>query len=373
MNKNLKYLVIILFTLSLLPAKRDRLTGDGVILKQEPYSIEEINKLEELYDNGNLKALETLINIYKDNNQIYSIRLAALDIIKFIDSPLVINALQETIQNSEFIELEFFSKTLEILSDKNQLESTDAFITGLANSENMIIDLRIEIIDAISQNGTEDAILTLIDLYEISQSNYIRMNELISLTLGNMDDDRSIPILMKIAQDKSINIRIRNQAVEILSKKNAPELVDFFIEMLGDPETNEEMLTFINNTMGDIYNDRLVMALVESFETGKNRYFATLHSVMASLENYTNPQIKPAYIEVALTEEFPRLLRIKAIQNLGNFNDPAVLDDLIPMLGNPENYIYYFEILNLANTLNVKDEYMDLIRNTSHHTMLNNQ
>ena len=199
------------------------------------------------------------------------------------------------------------------------------------------------------------------------------MNELMSLTLGNMDDNRSIPILMKIAQDKTINIRIRNQAVEILSNKNAPELVDFFIEMLGDPETNEEMLTFINNTMGDIYNDRLVMALVESFETGKNRYFATLHSVMTSLDNYSNPQIKPAYIQVATTNEFPRLLRIKAIKNLSNFNDPTVLEELIPMLSEPDNYIYYFEIINLANELNVKDEYINLIRSTSHKAMLEKQ
>ena len=46
--------------------------------------------------------------------------------------------------------------------------------------------------------------------------------------------------------------------------------------MLGDPETNEEMLGFINNAMGDIQNDRLTIALLESFQTGKNRYFANL-------------------------------------------------------------------------------------------------
>ena len=369
MIKYIKYLTIILIISSFVSAKKSRLTDDGIILKQEPYSIEEINTLEELYIAGNINALETLIKIYKSNEQIYQIRSAALDILSDIDNPLVFDALQETIENIEFIEFDFLRKSMEILIENEQLESTNTFISGLSNSENKIIDLRTDIIKAIGDNGSEDAILTLIDLYEISLSNHTRMNELMSLTLGNMDDNRAIPILMKIANDKTLNIRIRNQAIEILSKKEAPELVDYFVEMLGDPETNEEMITFINNGMGDIYNDRLVLALVESFETGKNRYYASLYSIMTSLESYNNPQIKPAYIQVAITDTFPRLLRIKAIQGLANFEDPSILGQIIPMLNNPDNYEFYFEILNLAKKLNASNEYINSIRMAGHNAM----
>ena len=374
MIKYIKYLFLIVLILSSLNAKKNRLTNDAIILKQEPYSIEEINKLEELYltEEDNINVLETLINIYKNHNQIYSVRIAALDVLSKIDNPLVIDSLQETIENIEFIEFDFLVKSMEILHNNNDLNSTNSFIKGLANSENKIIDLRTKIIESIGKNGSNDAILTLIDLYEISLSNHSRMNELISLTLGNMDDDKAIPVLMNIANDKNINIRIRNQAVEILSKKNAPELVDYFIEMLGDPETNEEMLNFINNGMGDIYNDRLVLALIESFETGKNRYFASLHSIMTSLDNYDNPQIKPGYIQVALNDSFPRLLRIKAIQGLANFNDYQVLDEIIPILKNPNNYEFYFEILNLINTLNAPEKYNNMIRKIGHKAMENN-
>ena len=374
MIKYIKYLFIIIIVMSFVAAKKNRLTNDATILKQEPYSLEEIEQLKELYlsEEDNIKVLETLINIYKDHNQIYNVRMAALNILSEINNPLVIDALQETIENIEFIEFDFLIKSIEILHANNSLNTSESFIKGLKNSENKIIDLRTKFIDSIGENGSEDAILTLIDLYEISLSNHARMNELMSLTLGNMNDDRAIPVLMKIINDKNINIRIRNQAVEILAKKDAPELVDYFIEMLGDPETNEEMLNFINNSMGDLHNDRLVLALIESFETGKNRYFASLHSLMASLNNYDNPQMKPGYIQIIKNDSFPRLLRIKAIQGLANFNDPTVLDEIIPILDNPDNYEFYFEILNLVNMLDAPEIYKNKIRKIGHQAMKDN-
>ena len=54
---------------------------------------------------------------------------------------------------------------------------------------------------------------------------------------------------------------------------------------------------------------------------------ADLHSIMDSLEDYKNPNIKPVFVEVAKTDGFPRLLRIKAIQSLAYFEDQAVLDE----------------------------------------------
>ena len=375
MIKYIKYLFIIIIVISFVAAKKSRLTNDATILKQEPYSLEEIEQLKELYlsEEDNIKVLETLINIYKDHNQIYNVRMAALNILSDINNPLVLDALQETIENIEFIEFDFLIKSIEILHKNNSLNTSESFIKGLKNSENKIIDLRTKFINSVGENGSEDAILTLIDLYEISLSNHARMNELMSLTLGNMNDDRAIPVLMKIINDKNINIRIRNQAVEILAKKDAPELVDYFIEMLGDPETNEEMLNFINNSMGDLHNDRLVLALIESFETGKNRYFASLHSLMTSLNNYDNPQMKPGYIQIINNDSFPRLLRIKAIQGLANFNDPTVLDEIIPILDNPDNYEFYFEILNLVNMLDAPEIYKNKIRKIGHQAMKDNK
>ena len=353
------------------PRDKKRLLGKSFVIKQEPYNPEEIYQLKTLYEFGNQSALEVLIQIYQDKNQLYDIRILCLDALSTIDNPLVKDAIKSTVENVEFIELEYLIKSIEILNNYGDLQSTNSLVTGLKNSENKIMDLRETIVNAIGENGSNDEILTLIDLYEISMSNHSRMNELLTLTLGNMDDDRSIPLLMKIASDKNINIRIRNTAVEVLSRKNAPELVDYFIEMLGDPETNEEMLGFVNNAMSNIQNDRMTMALLESFQTGKNRYYASLHSIMSAMDEYNNPQIKPAFIEIATTEGFPRLLRVKAINSLANFNDSQVLDYIVPILENPSNYEFYFDILDLANKLNADEKYMNTIRNAAYKAMLN--
>ena len=370
MIKSYIYIVALIIFSSVLYSKKDKnLLKDSIIIKQTPYTIEEINTLKELYDAGNYQALETLVAIYKNKNQLYNIRIKTLNILSTIDNPIIQEALEESLTNTMFVESELFYNSLNALLEYNDINSTETFIKALSKSEEKIMELREQIIDKIGENGSEDKILTLIDLYEISQSNHSRMNELLSMTLGNIDDDRGIPILIKIANDKSINIRIRNKAVEILARKNAPELVDYFIELLGDPETNEEMTNFINNAMGDIHNDRMIMVLLESFQTGKNRYFANLHSIMNTLENYNNPKIKPAFIEIALSDNFPRLTRVKAINSLKNFNDVEVLNQIIPILDNSENYEFYFDILNLAKDLNANNAYINDIRKAGFNAM----
>ena len=373
MNKK-HFLVLSILALTIIWGKPSkRLTGKSIIIKQDPYTSEEIYKLKDLYDAGNHSALEVMITIYQNQNQTYDIRILCLDLLSSLDNPLIKDALKNSIENMTFLDLEFLAKSIDILKNYNDLESTQSLVNGLSMSENKIMDLRETIINAIGEIGTTDEIITLLDLYEVSYSNHSRMNELLTYTLGNMDDDRGIPILMDIANNKNINIRIRNTAIEILSRKNAPELVDYFVEMLGDPETNEEMLSFVSNAMGNIQNDRMIMALLESYQTGKNRYFANLHSIMSALDDYNNPQIKPTFIEIATTDGFPRLLRTKAIKGLQNFKDIGVLDYLIPILENPDNYEFYFDILELAKKLDAPEDYMNMIRNAAYKAMLDSK
>ena len=169
--------------------------------------------------------------------------------------------------------MEIMKKALKILIGFNSPESTAGLVEGLSNSEMQIMDLRAEIIESIGENNSEDKVITLLELYEISLKNHQRMNELLTLSLGELDDDRAIPLLMDIARNDEIDLHIRNRAVEILSRKNAPELVDFFVEMLGSPGSNDQMLNFVNNSMCIVERDRLLMALLESYQIGKNRYY----------------------------------------------------------------------------------------------------
>jgi len=346
----------------------------SIILIKDPYTMDDLNKYRQEFNSDLPGATDILIAIYKDKNQVLSVRLEALEILSTnSDNPVLKSALKETIENTEFIEIEITKKSIEMLLDFENLNATDTFVNGLQNSITKIMELRSQFIEAIGENHTKDKVITLLDLYEISLKDHQRMNELLTLSLGELDDDRSIPLLMEIANDDEVELHVRNRAIEILSRKNAPELVDFFIERLGSPGSNDQMLEFIHNSMGVVEQDRLVMALLESYQTGKTRYHAMLHSIMGSLEDYNSPDVKPVFVEVATTEGFPRLLRIKAIESLANFKDVTVLDDLIPILENSYNHDYYYELTNLANALNADNNYKQKIKEASFKAMQSNQ
>ena len=66
---------------------------------------------------------------------------------------------------------------------------------------------------------------------------------------------------------------------------------------------------------------------------------------------------------------FPRVLRIKAIQSLAQFNDKEVLDELIVILEDPHNYDYFYEISNLSKSLNLEYEFEQKFRKAAYRAM----
>ena len=376
MKKGLYIFIIFSLTLSIVFAKKDRSkrnkkSNDSIIQLRDNFTFEDIEKLKDSYNAGSEKALNKLIAIYRDINQSLSIRLAALDGMSNSEDPNLQIALEEVVKNADFVSDELMKQTLYTLVQLESKSSSEAITEGLRKSEEKIMDLRTIMVDAVGENNTEDKILTLLELYEVSVYNHQRMNELLTTTLGDLDDDRVMPILMDIARNNELNMNVRNQAIEILSRKNSPDLVDFFVEILGSPNSNDTMLDFIHNSMGIENRDRMIMALLESYQIGKTRYHAILYSVIEGLEDYNNPQMKPLFIDVAKTNGFPTGLRIKAIQSLVNFNDETVLDELIPILNETENYKFYYEINTLAEKLNANELYINKIRQAGFNAMQN--
>jgi len=343
------YLLILIFT--------------SCAVKHSTYTLEDIEKHRTLYtQKGKRKSLSTLVDIYVDNNQPHETRLQALRVIAEINDPIVIDALQSSIGTASLIDLEIMIESVETLVKFNQTNSVDSLVMGLANTEKKVMDIREAIINGIGENGTDDEIYTLLELYEVSRTNHARMNKLLTLTLGGMDDDRVIPFLMQIANDKETEIYTRNRAVDILARKESPELVDFFIEMLGDPVTRDKVNEYAMNVLGEFNDERMIFALLEAYQTGKHQYYAMLNTLMKSLGEYKNPAIKPVFIEIAKTDGFPRSLRIKAIRGLAEFNDPSTVDDVIKILSYPSNYIYYNEIITLLKELGVYENYKSELR-----------
>ena len=317
------------------------------------------------------RALIKLISIYKDRNQPYDIRVEALRALAESRHPLVIEAIQEAISDASMIELDIMLHSIDILAQFGEEKSTPAFISGLQTTESKIMAIRESIISGLNKNGSEDEIMTLLDLYEISKTNFIRMDRMLSVTLGQMDDDRAIPVLMEIASDDMVDIKTRTIAVEVLAKKQAPELVDYFIQLLGEPSSRHRLNEFTLSVMGDIDNERMILALLESYKNGKSQYHSLLNSVLATVEEYQNPEIIPLLKEVAVSDALPNGTRLKAIKALAKFKDERSMDAIVEMLEDPRNYVFYYDILMVIDDFGGYNEFKNRIRTVGHRAMLN--
>ena len=298
-------------------------------------TMEDVNTQRDLLLDGKRAPITLLINAYNNNNLNYDVRMASLEALAESKDPLVIEAIQKSIRNAELIDLDMMIKSIALLAKYGDTESINALTSALKKSEAKIMNLREVIVTAIGENGSDDHIITLLELYEISRINLQKNSQLLAIALGNMGDDRAIPVLMEIAQNKEHNLITRKLAVDILAKKEATELVDYFIELLGDPNTRQSMNDFALEVMGDLDNQQMILALLESYQIGKQQYYSMLIRLMDIMSEQNNVQLKPVIIEVALTEHLPYHIRIKAIKSLANFGDPSVVDKIIILLDEP--------------------------------------
>ena len=174
---------------------------------------------------------------------------------------------------------------------------------------------------------------------------------------------------MEIAKNKYLSVSVRNRAVEVLSKKQAPELVDFFIEMLGDPASRDKVNEYAFDVMGEIPEERMLLALVEAYQVGRHKYYALLNTVMHNLDNYNNPEIKSIYLEIAQTADFPSNVRLKAFRGLMRYSDTEVIDGVIKLLNDSQNYIYHNEIMEMLYQYEVYDLYQQKLRMAAFNAM----
>ena len=335
-------------------------------------TMEDVNTQRELLSDGKRAPITLLINAYNNGNLNYDVRMASLEALAESKDPLVIEAIQKSIRNAELIDLDMMIKSIALLAKYGDSESIGALTSALKKSESKIMDLREVIVTAIGENGSDDHIITLLELYEISRINHQKNSQLLAIALGDIGDDRAIPVLMEIAQNKEYDLITRKLAVDILAKKEATELVDYFIELLGDPHTRQSMNDFALEVMGDLDNQQMILALLESYQIGKQQYYSMLIRLMDIMSEQNNVQLKPVIIEVALTEHLPYHIRIKAIKSLANFGDPSVIDKIIILLSESKNYIFYEHIVELILSMDVMPEYESQLREASFKAM-NNQ
>ena len=329
----------------------------------DPDFLNRVQELKSAYRGGNIRALDELIEVYKDSDLHVKLRVAAGKTLAQTQHPRALHAISEMVATTTAVDYTLLNESISMLGMFSENpKAANALVRSMRKMEKRTNEVHIALVKSLNRVRTKDQILALLDLYEVAKSNMARTERLLTETMGAIGSDQVVPVLTSVARDPKINIGIRNKAVEILGKKNPNDVAIAFAELLGDPNTNLEVREFALNTMKGVKEENLVLALLNTYNMGKTQYYSLLNTMLAALGEFDDPEVKKAVIEIAHSNDYPTDIRKKAIDNLAAFNDPSVVDGLLPMLEEKENYIYYDNIINMVYALGEEKKNAESVR-----------
>tara|TARA_B110000444_G_scaffold251190_1_gene278677 strand:- start:675 stop:1811 length:1137 start_codon:yes stop_codon:yes gene_type:complete len=329
----------------------------------DPDFLNNIQKLRTAYQDGNIQALDELISLYNDDEQHPKARIEAGNALAKTQHPMALNAISKMVKTTSAVDFSFLKSSIEMLSlFKENPRASTAMVEAMHILEDRTNDMHITLITNLKKVRTKDQILVLLDLYEVAKANMSRTESLLTESLGALGTDQVVPVLTAIAKDPEVRVGIRNKAVQILGKKNPEDVAIAFAELLGDPSTNLEVREFAINTMAGVKQENLILALLQTYNSGKSQYYTLLKTMLNALGEFDDPDVKKAVIEIAINSDYPIDIRKKAIDNLGTFKDPSVIKPVISILSKKENYVYYDNILDMIYLLGEEKIWAEEVR-----------
>ena len=326
-------------------------------------TFELIDKLRIAYEDGRIQALEELISIYNDSSLPFEARIEAGKVLGDSQHPTALNAIAQTVSSGAALDITFMKESIKLLTKfRENPKAAEAMIQGMENIELKTNSLHMTLVRSLNKIRVEDQVLALLDLYEIAHANVERTDLLLAETLGAIGTEEVVPILVSIAKNPGIKIGVRNRAVEILGKKDPADVANAFAELLNDPATNLEVREFALKTMRGVKQENLILALLNTYNAGRNEYYSLLNTLLEALGNFDDPQVFKAIIQIGLTDDLPIDLRKKAIESLGGLNNPNVIPRFLPLLADAKNYTLHGSIVQMVGRLGKQDLYHEEIR-----------
>lgn len=326
--------------------------------ESDDVSYELLEKLRTDFSEGKLQAIEEMIAIYNDTNQPFDVRIAAGKALAETQHPTALNAITETVGEAAALDVTFMVASIELLAEfKDDPRAADAMVNAMNKVEEKTNSLQMALVQNLNKVRTKDQVLALLDLYEISRNNYNRTERLLTETLGALGTDEVVPILTQISRDPNVNLGIRNRALEILGKKDPSQVAGAFAELLGDPQTNLEVQDFALNTMKGVKEENLILALLQTYRSGKDQYYNLLNTLLEALGEFKDPSIQKAVKEIAMNDAYPQDIRVKAIDKLSDLGDETVIPSLMPILSDPNQFNLHSAVIQTVKNLGVYETY----------------
>ncbi|MGY8780145.1 MAG: HEAT repeat domain-containing protein [Fidelibacterota bacterium] len=322
-----------------------------------------IENLRTAFSEGKLQALEEMIAIYNDSNQPFDVRIAAGKVLAETQHPTALNAISETVGEAAALDVTFMVASIELLAEfKDDPRAADAMVGAMNKVEEKTNSLQMALVRNLNKVRTKDQVLALIDLYEVNRNNFNRTEKLLTETLGALGTDEVVPILTQISRDPDVNLGIRNRAIEILGKKDPSQVAGAFAELLGDPQTNFEVQDFALNTMKGVKEENLILALIQTYRSGKDQYYNLLTTLLEALGEFNDPEIRSAVKAIAMNKEYPFEIRMKSIEKLSDLGDNTVIPTIMPILSDYEQYKLHPAVIQTVKNLGQYELYEQEIR-----------
>ncbi len=305
----------------------------------------------EEYRNGNKKALNNLIAYYRDPTLPMEVRKEALQKVIESNDPVGIQAVRNSLKDGTNLDYSLFQIGVQALGKTKDAENTRTILQAMAASRAEYVAVRDEMFHIIEDQVDARSVALILKLHADAEADYAAFLQNLTLTLGKMDDSRVVPILMSIAANKKIDIGIRNLAVEILATKNDPAVARLLAEMLNNPATQNQVKTYAISIMDEMKDERLISSLIDALHDEQATYYGMLDAITRALGNFDDPELKMAMVKVARDDQMPSRFRKRAIRSLSAYKDPVITKQLIDILSNPDNFIFYADIRELVLTI----------------------
>lgn len=312
---------------------------------------EDVEELRVDYNKGNLETIENMMAIYTDPTQPIETRIAVLQAMAETKHPDAMKIIHDFMAQGVGLNYGLLTATASALTANPTPENVEAMVNGLISAQRKYIEFRTAVMAKLETTNITLQVEQLLNVYQTEKENYALMQESLTRVLGSAENDKVVPILINIAKDRSVSVTVRSLALEILGKKQHPLVTKTFIEMLGNPESQQQIKDFALQAIGDIKQADVILALLETFNAGKDEYFQMTEILTRALGNFSDPVVVPTLVEITQSAEFPLKTRKDALVALTKFNDPEIFKQLLPMMENPRNYVLFDEMTAMASAL----------------------
>ncbi|MGC9364292.1 MAG: HEAT repeat domain-containing protein [Fidelibacterota bacterium] len=314
-------------------------------------SEEDVEQLRVDYNKGDLNTIEEMMAIYKDPSQPIETRIAVLQAMAQTMHPDAIKLIHDFMAQGVGLNYALLTASATELIKNPTPENVDAIVKGLVSAQQKYIEFRTAAMAKLETADITAQVEQLLNLYQTEKENYALVQESLARVLGSAEDDKVIPILINIAKDKTVSLSVRSLALEILGKRQHPLITQTFIEMLGDPESQQQIRDFALQAVADVKQADVILALLETFNAGKEDYFKLTEILTRALGDFSDPAVIPTLAEITQNQDFPLKTRKDALTALIKFNDPEIFEQLLPMMEDPKNYVLFDEMTAMATAL----------------------